>query len=143
MTGTFLDTIVVCTMTGLVIICMGLWNRGEQGASLTVASFQQGLPGGMGGFVVSGGLVLFAFSTILGWAYYGEKCVEYLFGIGMVLPYRLLWVAVVLVSGCFGKIAFVWTFADIMNAMMALPNLICLLLLSGVIAAETRRWREE
>jgi AGCS family alanine or glycine:cation symporter len=143
MTGTFLDTIVVCSMTGLVIICMDLWDSGVNGAPLTVASFRAGLYGAMGDLVVSVGLVLFAFSTILGWAYYGEKCIEYLFGVGIVFPYRLLWVVVVLAGGSFGKIDFVWTFADIMNALMAFPNLICLLLLSGVIVAETRRWRED
>jgi len=127
-------------MTALVIISVGVWDSGLDSSPLTVTAFRTGLPGVWGGLIVSCGLVLFAFSTILGWAYYGEKCLEYLFGIKMVLPYRILWVAVVFCSGALGTNAFVWTFADIMNGLMAVPNLLCLLLLSGVIAAETKRW---
>ncbi len=140
MTGTFIDTIVVCTMTALVIISVGVWDSGLDSSPLTVTAFRTGLPGVWGGLIVSCGLALFAFSTILGWAYYGEKCLEYLFGIKMVLPYRILWVLVVFSSGALGTNAFVWTFADIMNGLMAVPNLLCLLLLSGVIAVETKRW---
>ncbi len=139
MTGTFLDTIIVCSMTALVIIATGVWDSGLKNAPLTVEAFHQGLPGDSAGYVVSIGLVLFAYSTILGWEYYGEKCVEYLFGIRVVLPYRVIWVLIVL-TGALTKIELVWIFADIMNGLMALPNLIALILLSGVIVHETKRY---
>ncbi|MBZ0255737.1 sodium:alanine symporter family protein [bacterium] len=142
MTGTFIDTIIVCTMTGLVIITCGVWfDEGSstlEGASLTVEAFSQGLPGSWGGMIVSISLVFFAYSTILGWSYYGEKCVEYLGGIRAVMPYRILWVVVVLI-GAVTKLQLVWHFSDIMNALMAVPNLIALLLLSNVIVEETKK----
>lgn len=138
MTGTFLDTIVVCTMTGLAIVITESWTSGLKGVPLTVEAFHTGFPGNSAGFVVSLGIVLFAYSTILGWCYYGEKCVEYLFGISFVLPYRILWVLAV-VAGSVTELHVVWTFADIMNGLMAIPNLISLILLSGVIVQETRR----
>ncbi|MDP8246339.1 MAG: sodium:alanine symporter family protein [Candidatus Hinthialibacter antarcticus] len=142
MTGTFLDTIIVCTMTGLVIIISGVWfkegSSDMEAASLTVEAFSQGLPGTWGGMLVSISLIFFAYSTILGWGYYGEKCVEYLGGIRAVMPYRILWVVVVMI-GAVTKLQLVWDFADIMNALMAVPNLIALLLLSNVIVEETRK----
>ncbi len=139
MTQTFIDTIVVCTLTGLTIIASGAWSSGLNGVALTQAAFREGLPGAWGGWLVAISLTMFAFSTILGWSYYGEKSAEYLLGERVVRPYRALFVAAVLL-GSMLKLDLVWTLADVMNAMMALPNLIGLLLLSGVIAAETRRY---
>lgn len=144
--GTFWDTVVVCAMTGLVLVNSGKWMDGvAAGAALTHAAF--GALPVLGPAVVMVGLLTFVFSTILGWCYYGEKAVEYLFGCRAVVPYRMLWVLGVLAGSLaalpFGAesragFACVWTFADIANALMAVPNLIALLLLSGVVAAETR-----
>jgi len=142
MTGTFIDTIIVCTITGLVIVSTGAWNTGQTGAELTVAAFSSGLPGDSGGVIIAVATVLFAYSTILGWAYYGEKCCEYLLGIRAVLTYRYLWVIAVF-CGALLKLQMVWDFADIMNGLMAIPNLIGLICLSGVIVAETRRYLAE
>lgn len=142
MTGTFIDTIIVCTMTGLVILSTGVWDDGHTAAALTVDAFSTGLPGTWGGAIVAVGIILFAYSTILGWAYYGEKMAEYLFGIGAVRPYRLLWIGVVVI-GSTAKLELVWNFSDVMNALMAVPNLISLVLLSGVIAAETKLHRKQ
>lgn len=139
MTGTFIDTIIVCSMTGLVLIVTGAWNSGAEVSVLTKSAFDSGLPGTWGGFVVSFGIVFFAYSTIVGWAYYGEKCLEYLLGSGAILPYRLIYSAFVFV-GATVKLDLVWSFADIMNGLMAIPNLIALLGLSGVVVAETNRF---
>jgi len=145
MTGTFLDTIVVCSITGIVLTITGTWERAVpkvlEGAPLTAAAFSTGLPGTWGGMIVSLGIVLFAYSTILGWAYYGEKCAEYLFGAKIILPYRLLWVLAVPV-GAVLKLGLVWDIADTLNGLMAIPNLIGLLLLSGVIVSETKDFLE-
>ncbi len=137
MTQTFIDTIVVCTITGLVILTSGIWNSGVTGAELSTLAFSTGPLQKFGGIIVSSGLVLFAYSTILGWSYYGEKSIEYLFGAGSRVPYRILWVAVV-AFGAMVKLDLVWTFADVMNGLMALPNLIGLIGLSPVILKETR-----
>ncbi len=137
MTGTFIDTIVICTLTGLVLIVTGVWRQGGDVTSITRAAFQIGLPGRGGGFVVTAGIVLFAYSTILGWAYYGEKCVEYLWGLRAVLPYRWLWVVAV-AAGSVAKLELVWNFSDVMNALMAIPNLIGLIGLSGIVVSQTR-----
>jgi len=142
MTGTFIDTIIVCTITGLVIVSTGSWETGQTGAELTVTAFSTGLPGDSGGVIIAIATILFAYSTILGWAYYGEKCCEYLLGVRAVLTYRYLWVAAVL-CGALLKLQMVWDFADIMNGLMAIPNLIGLIGLSGVIVAETRRYLAE
>jgi alanine or glycine:cation symporter, AGCS family len=142
MTGTFIDTIIVCSITGLVIVSTGTWQTGQTGAELTVAAFSRGLPGDSGGLIVAVSTILFAYSTILGWAYYGEKCCEYLLGVRSVLTYRYLWVAAVF-CGAWIKLQMVWDFADIMNGLMAIPNLIGLIGLSGVIVAETRRYLAE
>jgi alanine or glycine:cation symporter, AGCS family len=141
MTQTFIDTIVVCTFTGIVIISTGAWTSGDNGSALTQRAFREGLPGEWGGWLVAVSLSMFAFSTILGWSYYGEKSIEYLLGEWSNLPYRILFV----IASFFGAIYsldFVWTVSDLMNGLMALPNLIGLLLLSGVIVAETRAFRE-
>jgi AGCS family alanine or glycine:cation symporter len=140
MTQTFIDTIIVVTFTGLVLITTGVWQQGEDfAATMTGDAFSQGLPGEWGHFVVTLGLILFAYSTILGWAYYGERCMERLFGRGAVMPYRVVFSAVVFV-GCTIPLAVVWNFADVMNGLMAIPNLVGLLILSGLIARETKHY---
>jgi len=131
-----IDTIIICTITGLVIIISGAWTSGVNGAPLSSAAFEQALPN-FGGYVVTFGLVLFAFTTLLGWSFYGEKCVEYLFGIKSIIPFRLLWVIVVPI-GAAGDLKVIWLVADTLNALMAIPNLIALLLLSPVIFKLTR-----
>ena len=136
-TGTFWDTVVVCALTGLVVVNSGWWTYGLSGAALTSAAFN-GL-GVTGSIVLSVGLLTFVFSTILGWSYYGEKAIEYLFGPRAIRPYRWAWVAAVMV-GAVVRLTMVWDFADILNALMAVPNLIALLALNGVIVAETRKW---
>ena len=138
MTQTFIDTLVVCTLTGFAIITSGVWNSGIDGAPLTTNAFQVSLPGGIGGYIVAIGLTLFAFSTLLGWSYYGEKSFQFLFGEKSVKPYRIVFCLVIIV-GAVAKLQQVWLFAEIMNGLMALPNLVGLLGLSGVIVAETRK----
>lgn len=142
MTGTFLDTIVVCSITGLTLVISGAYaDSSLEGAHMTIAAFNQGLPV-IGGFIVSIGLILFAYSTILGWSYYGEKCFTYLFGERILVGYRIIFVLALFV-GAIQEIALVWGISDTMNALMALPNLVGLLLLSGVVASETRSFREQ
>ncbi len=137
MTQTFIDTIVVCSMTGFVIIVTDSWKlKGVNGASLTSVAFSNALGEKTGSFVVALGLILFAYSTILGWSYYGEKAIEYILGVKAIKPYRFAFVVVVLV-GSILKIDVVWTLADIFNGLMAIPNLIGLLGLSGVIVKVT------
>lgn len=131
-----IDTIMICTLTGLVIIISGAWTTGVSGAPLTSTAFEQALPN-FGGYVVTFGLVLFAFTTLLGWSFYGEKCVEYLFGIKSIIPFRLLWVIIVPI-GAVGDLEMTWLVADTLNALMAIPNLVALLLLSPVIFKLTR-----
>jgi AGCS family alanine or glycine:cation symporter len=139
MTGTFIDTIIICTMTGLVLIVTGAWHSGAEVSVLTKSAFDIGLPGNSGGYIVTFGIVFFAYSTIIGWAYYGEKCIEYLLGVKALLPYRLLFAVLVMVGATI-KLELVWNFADVMNGLMAIPNLIGLLGLSGVVVAETNRF---
>lgn len=136
-TGTFWDTVVVCAMTGLVLVNSGLWQQGLKGAALTKAAFSQ-IPT-VGPIVLTVGLLTFVFSTILGWSYYGEKAIEYLFGKRAILPYRILWVIFVYI-GSVWSLTFVWDLADLMNGLMAVPNLIALLALSGVIVSETKKY---
>ncbi len=138
MLGTFLDTIIVCSITGLVIVISGAWTGGETGAALSAAAFELALPG-IGGYIVTLGLVLFAFTTLLGWSFYGEKCVEYLFGVKSITPFRILWVIAVPI-GAVAKLSFIWLVADTLNALMALPNLIALLLLSPVVFKLTKEY---
>jgi AGCS family alanine or glycine:cation symporter len=140
-TGTFWDTVVVCAMTGLVVVNSGAWaweagGAGLKGAALTKAAFAD--LGAVGPAILFVGLLTFVFSTILGWSYYGERAAEYLFGSGAITPYRALWVMAVMV-GSVAQLEAVWNFADIANALMALPNLLTLWLLSGVVVEETRR----
>jgi len=137
-TGTFWDTVVICAMTGLVLVNAGDWTDGNlDGASLTAAAFGR-LPY-IGASLLTVGLVTFVFSTILGWSYYGERAAEYLLGRLAIVPYRVLWVAFVLV-GAVSHLQPVWDFADIANALMAVPNLVAVILLSGVVVAETRQY---
>ena len=139
-TGTFWDTVVICAMTGLVLVSSGHWKEGLNKVQLTQAAF--GDLHTIGPIFLTIGLLTFVFSTILGWSYYGEKAAEYLLGQRAVKPYRWLWVLAVLVGSVL-PLAVVWDFSDAANGLMALPNLISLLLLSGVIAAETRAHRDE
>ncbi|MFA6028338.1 MAG: sodium:alanine symporter family protein [Elusimicrobiota bacterium] len=134
-TGTFWDTVVVCLMTGLVVVNSGAWQGGLKGAALTKAAFE-GIPV-VGPLILSVGLLTFVFSTILGWEYYGEKAAEYLFGARSALPYRWAWVAAVML-GSVTSLKAVWDFADVFNGLMAVPNLVALLLLAKVAAAETK-----
>lgn len=136
-TGTFWDTVVVCAMTGLVIVNSGEWKNGLSGAALTHKAFED-IPV-IGSLILTVGLLTFVFSTILGWSYYGEKAAEYLFGAGVIAPYRVLWVIAVMV-GSVQPLAVVWSFSDIANGLMAVPNLIALLGLSSVVVAETREF---
>ncbi|MCS5565100.1 MAG: alanine:cation symporter family protein, partial [Methylococcales bacterium] len=136
MLGTFIDTLVICTMTALVIILTGAWSSGETGTGLSALAFHTGLPG-VGGYIVAIAEVVFAFTTILGWSYYGERCVEYLFGIRPILIYRVLWLVAIMV-GTQIKLDLVWLIADVMNGLMALPNLVALVLLSPVLFKVTR-----
>ncbi|HFI0378531.1 TPA: alanine/glycine:cation symporter family protein [Streptococcus suis] len=139
MTGTFIDTLIICTLTGLTILVTGQWSvAGLEGAPLTQAAFAT-VFGNTGSIALTISLVLFAFTTILGWSYYGERCIEFLFGTKSILPYRLLFVAMVALGG-FLKLDLIWTIADIVNGLMALPNLIALLALSPVIIKETRQY---
>lgn len=135
-TGTFWDTVVVCAMTGLVLVNSGEWMNGLNGATLTKAAFAD-IPV-IGPIILCAGLLTFVFSTILGWSYYGERAIEYLLGHAAVLPYRWLWVAAVMV-GSVVTMPTVWAFADIANAFMAIPNLMSLILLNRVIVSETRK----
>lgn len=140
MTGTFIDTIIICTMTGLVVVISGLWKTDLNGAALTNAAFLQAYPH-FGGYMLMVGLVLFAFTTILGWNYYGERCMEYLVGTKGIMPYRIGFIILV-GCGAFLKLESIWILADIVNGLMAIPNLIALLGLSGVVMAETRKYME-
>ena len=139
MTQTFIDTIVVCSFTGLAILSTGSWTSGLDGANLTQQAFSTGLPGEIGGVIVAVCLSFFAFSTMLGWSYYGERNLEYLIGVKAIFPYRLAFVAVIAVAAV-AKLDVVWLLSDIMNALMAFPNLIGLLLLSGIVWRETRSY---
>ena len=136
MMGTFIDTIIVCTMTGLAIVVSGVWNSGASGALLSTQSFEAAMPG-IGKYLLAISLALFAFTTILGWAYYGEKCWTYLVGPVCEKPFRILWVAGVFV-GAVVTLDVAWLVADTLNAMMAIPNLISLLMLSPVVAKLTK-----
>lgn len=139
MLGTFIDTIIICSITGLVIMVTGAWQSGENGASLSAHAFNIGLPGGWGQYIVSIGLAIFAFTTIIGWSFYGEKCTQFLFGERSNIPFRVLWVlAIPLGTLPMVDLGSLWLVADTLNAMMAIPNLIALLLLSPVVFRLTR-----
>lgn len=146
MMGTFIDTIVICTMTGLSIVIMGTWDIGLEGVAVTTKAFELGLPfpAQTASFILMLCLVFFAFTTILGWNYYSEKCLEYLVGDkpGVLKAYRWLYIAAVF-TGPFMTVEAVWTLADILNGLMALPNLIALGALSGVVVSETKKYFEK
>jgi AGCS family alanine or glycine:cation symporter len=137
MTGTFWDTVVVCLMTGLVLVVTGAWQSGEQGAAMTNYAFGK-IPN-IGAPVLTLGLITFVFSTFIGWSYYGEKAMEYLGGLKLVPAYRWLWVVAIFLGATFPS-ALVINFSDSANALMAVPNLISLLLLSGLVARESKKW---
>lgn len=133
MIGVFMDTLVLCTMTGLVLIVTGAWKSGANGAAMTNLAFSSGLPG-FGKYMVTAGMVLFAFSTLIGWSFYSEKCTQYLFGVRAIKPFRIIWVLLIPV-GTLPQVDLgsLWLVADMLNALMAIPNLIALVLLSPVI----------
>ncbi|WP_052043850.1 MULTISPECIES: sodium:alanine symporter family protein [unclassified Prochlorococcus] len=139
MLGTFIDTIIICTMTALVIITTGAYQSSKSGADLSISAFNSGIPGT--GWIVLVGLVVFAFTTVLGWSLYGERCTEYLFGIKAILPFRLIWVSVVVIGSVAGDRGVVWAVADTLNGLMAIPNLIALLLLSKTVFRLTKSYR--
>lgn len=141
MTQTFIDTLVVCTFTGIALIASGAWLSGANGAGLTQLAFASSIPFGMGPALVALSLGMFAFSTMLGWSYYGERSIEYLLGEWAIAPYRVLFVAAAY-FGAVRTLDFVWLFSDVMNGLMALPNLVGLLLLSHVAVAETKAYFE-
>ncbi len=138
MTGTFIDTIIICTMTGLALVLTGVWQGDAAGAAMTTAAFASTY-GSVGSQLLTISLILFAFTTILGWNYYGERAVIYLTGTKGILPYRLIFI-VLIASGAFLKLEAIWVLADIVNGLMAIPNLIALIALSGVVVAETNRY---
>lgn len=133
----FADTLVICSITALAIVTSGVWESGLTGAALTTEAFNASLPGG--GYIVSIGIVLFAFSTIVGWEYYGERCAEYLFGPKANMVYRILWIPFVVI-GAIGGLEFVWDLADTLNGLMAIPNLIGVLALSGTVFKLTKEF---
>lgn len=139
MTQTFIDTIVVCTFTGVVIVSSGVWSSGITGASLSAAAFDTGFANNFGSKIVAISLAFFAFSTLLGWSYYGEKSFQFLFKERAIKYYRVVFTVFVFV-GAVVKLDLVWTFSDIMNGLMAFPNLIALIGLSKVVASETREY---
>ncbi|WP_286903921.1 alanine/glycine:cation symporter family protein [Clostridium sp. UBA1652] len=139
MTGTFIDTIIVCTMTGLTLVITGMWNSTEySGAQVTTEAFKAGFGNFpmIGQFIVTIGLIFFAFTTIIGWNYYGERCTEYLFGVKGILTYKIMFL-VAIASSIFMKLELIWIVADIVNGLMALPNLVGLIGLRKVIIGET------
>jgi AGCS family alanine or glycine:cation symporter len=137
MLGTFIDTLVVCTMTGLVIVIMDVLPSGESGANLTAMAFAQALPGGQ--YIVTLGLCLFAFTTMIGWSFYGERCIVYLLGVKAILPFRIAWVVAIPV-GTVVELNLVWLVADTLNAFMAIPNLIALILLGPLVFRLSREY---
>ena len=136
MLGTFIDTLIICTLTGLAIISSGVWSTGVSGAALSAAAFESAMPG-IGGSILTIALVVFAFTTILGWSYFSEKCWEFMVGAKVIQPFRILWVLVVPL-GAVAQLDFVWLVADTLNGLMALPNLLSLLLLSPIVVKLTQ-----
>jgi AGCS family alanine or glycine:cation symporter len=138
MTGTFIDTIIVCTLTALVILTTDVWTEGISAADLTARSIAVSL-GKTGATIVAVCSALFAFSTLIGWSYYGEKAIEYLFGARVVNFYKVIFSLLIFV-GATMSLAFVWNFSDVMNGMMVIPNLIGILLLVKILKSETNRF---
>ena len=137
MLGTFIDTLIICTMTGLVLVVTGVWNGEPQGAAMTLSAFKAELP--YGDIILSVCIVLFAFTTMLGWSYYGERCAEFLLGPKVIVPFRVLWVIGVFL-GTQMSLELVWKMSDALNGMMAIPNLIALVLLAPVVFKLTREY---
>ncbi|PSW21526.1 sodium:alanine symporter family protein [Photobacterium sanctipauli] len=143
MTGTFFDTIIICTMTGLTLVVTGAWQTDYAGAAMTSYAFASGLDATLiGPMMVTIGLMFFAFTTILGWNYYGERCVTYLFGVKAIRPYKVFFL-VLIAAGAFMKLDMIWLIADIVNGLMAVPNLIGLILLRDVIITETKQYFQQ
>lgn len=140
MLGTFIDTIIVCSFTALAILVTGAWTSGETGAALTSRAFDLALPGA-GGYIIAASLSVFAFTTILGWSYYCERSLAYLFGVKVIMPFRVVWSLAAYVGATL-KLGFVWLLADTLNALMAIPNLIALALLSPVVFKITKEFFE-
>ena len=143
MTGTFIDTILICTMTGLALVLTEAFNSGLEGAAMTTAAFEAALPiAGLGKFIVNIGLIFFAFTTIIGWNYYGEKCLQYLAGIRIIKLYKIIFIAFVAI-GSFLSLDMVFVIADIVNGLMALPNLVGLIALRKIVIKETEEFFEK
>ena len=143
MTGTFIDTILICTMTGLALVLTEAFNSGLEGAAMTTAAFEAALPiAGLGKFIVNIGLIFFAFTTIIGWNYYGEKCLQYLAGIGIIKLYKIIFIVFVAI-GPFLSLDMVFVIADIVNGLMALPNLVGLIALRKIVIKETEEFFEK
>lgn len=140
MLGTFIDTLIICTMTGLVLIVSGVWTSDLQGAAMTLSVFDATLP--FGGNILSLCIALFAFTTMLGWSYYGERCAQFLLGSKVVIPFRVLWVLGVFL-GTQMSLGLVWKMSDALNGMMAIPNLLALLLLSPVVFKLTKQYFQQ
>jgi AGCS family alanine or glycine:cation symporter len=140
MTGTFIDTIIICTMTGLAIVITGTYNIGLEGAAVTTTAFENGLPiANVGKYIVNVGLIFFAFTTIIGWNYYGERCIQYLGGVKAIKPYKIIFIIFVAI-GPFLPLELIFIIADIVNGLMAIPNLIGLIGLRHVVINETERY---
>ena len=137
----FADTIVICSITAFCILMTGVWDSGETGVVLATSAFNEGLYG-YGGYIVSIGILLFAFTTQLGWSYYGEKCAEFIFGEKAILPYRIIWIPVIFI-GATGGLEVLWDIADTFNGLMAIPNLIGVLGLSGVVIKLTKEFLKQ
>ena len=138
MLGTFIDTLIVCTFTALAILSTGVWTSGATGAALTSAAFEAALPG-FGGVIIAVSLVIFAFTTIIGWSYYSERSLQYLFGTSIIMPFRAVW-SLAAIVGATVKLGFIWLLADTLNAMMAIPNLVALVVLSPIVFAVTKEF---
>jgi len=138
MLGTFIDTLIVCTFTALAILSTGVWTSGATGAALTSAAFEAALPG-FGGVIIAVSLAIFVFTTIIGWSYYSERSLQYLFGTSIIMPFRAVW-SLAAIVGATVKLGFIWLLADTLNAMMAIPNLIALVILSPIVFSITREF---
>ena len=138
MLGTFIDTLIVCTFTALAILSTGVWTSGATGAALTSAAFEAALPG-FGGVIIAVSLAIFAFTTIIGWSYYSERSLQYLFGTSIIMPFRAVW-SLAAIIGATVKLGFIWLLADTLNAMMAIPNLVALVVLSPIVFAVTKEF---
>ena len=142
MTGTFIDTIVICTLTGLAIVITNSYNIGLDGAAVTTSAFQSALPiFNIGKYIVNIGLIFFAFTTIIGWNYYGERCIQYLYGVEAIKPYKIIFIILIAV-GPFLPLDLIFIIADICNGLMALPNLVGLIGLREIVISETRKFFE-